>query len=264
MFTLHDGITHCMCAKRTHIVTIKLLVSATCGDLGRRCFSLTDWKDPQEETEGREPVGRRGKKKNLSVGFKLLRVPRARPFIQQSHFSTTNWWEEKKNEKKAIYFRSFLGFTQAGFGSSPKWDEEKTARFKGNRSQPLKIFIGLFIDIFSGDVLSRDLFNGNSFKFPPRILQPLIRPQNKMIYEKDTIERNIFLLIIRHLQWCSAKLFIKTLIRHSKSSRLTSSTDQQREKSHFFKTMFCYPCMAFNSNTLKSHSSPWRTSNRRR
>lgn len=42
---------------------------------------------PKEETEGREAVGRRGEeKKPLSVGFKLLHVPRARPFIQQSHF----------------------------------------------------------------------------------------------------------------------------------------------------------------------------------
>lgn len=65
-------------------VYTKWQVSATWWNLGRGCFTLADWNDPHEETEGREPVGE--KKKPLSVWFKLLHVPRARPFIQQSHF----------------------------------------------------------------------------------------------------------------------------------------------------------------------------------
>lgn len=153
-------------------VYTKWQVSATWWNLGRGCFTLADWNDPHEETEGREPVGG-GKKPSVSDSNYYTSHEPGLLFSNDTFKQQTG---EKKNSEWFISGASWDLW--AGFGSGPKWDEEKTSRFQGNRSQPLKIFIGLFIDIFSGGVLSTDLFNGKDFWFPPRVLQPLIRPKN--------------------------------------------------------------------------------------
>lgn len=90
--------SHTASMRGTHILTSKLPVSATWWDLGRRCFTLADWKDPQEGTEGREPVGRKKAQKNPSVlDSNYYRSP-APGLLFSNHTLKQQTGEEKNSE----------------------------------------------------------------------------------------------------------------------------------------------------------------------
>lgn len=96
---------HCMpepytaCVRDTQVPTMKLLVSATWRDVGRRCFTRADWKDPQEETEGREPVGRRKGKKNPQCWIQTITRPPRQAFYSAIALLNNKLVKEKKNSE---------------------------------------------------------------------------------------------------------------------------------------------------------------------